>query len=267
MWCPKHAWKNLLIRLCQIISRENDISANIKIPILSQHFREGIVFLKKTTLLAALIILTSGCALWNKQAAAPSSPEIIYARGYKDYQKGSYERAIESFQKLKEEYPLSDLATRAEIGIADARFSTEEYGQAESAYNTFASLHPTNEFLPYVLYQIGMCQYKQLLGIDRDQTATMSALREFEKLISRFPGSQFSILAEKNVRHCKELLAEHEFYVGNLYFKMKQYKAAMRRFKNIAKNYSHLGLDEKLQFIIAETRKGLANTEDKANIQ
>lgn len=225
------------------------------------------MFLKKTTLLAALIILISGCALWNKQAVTPSSPEIIYARGYKDYQKGNYEKAIESFQKLKEEYPLSELAIRAELGIADAHFSMEEYGYAESAYSAFASLHPTNDFLPYVLYQIGMCHYKQLLGIDRDQTATLSALREFEKLTSRFPGSQFSILAEKNIRHCKELLAGHEFYVGNLYFKMKQYKAAMQRFKNIAKNYAHLGFDEKLQFIIAETRKGLANAEDKASIQ
>ena len=144
------------------------------------------------------------------------------------------------------------------MGIADTRFSMEEYGSAETAYNDFVNLHPSNEDIPYVMHQIGMCHYKQLLTIDRDQTETWKALSEFEKLIARFPSSKFSFLAEKNVRECKKRIAEHDYYVGEMYFKMKKYKAAMRRFENILKNYSHLGLDYKVHFIIEETKKQLA---------
>jgi len=36
----------------------------------------------------------------------------------------------------------------------------------------------------------------------------------------------------------------------------------MRRFENIVKNYSHLGLDYKVSFIIEETKKQLAKTEE-----
>ena len=190
------------------------------------------------------------------------NPEALYQQGYKYYQKGRYEKAIESFQKLKEEYPLSELVTMAELGIADAHFSTEEYSYAESAYSSFASLHPANENLPYVMYQIGMCHYKQILSIDRDQIETGNALKEFEKLVTRFPASKFSLLAEKKIKECKNMLAEHEFYVGELYFKMEQYKAAMRRFENIAKNYANLGLDYKVQFFMEETRKQLAKTKE-----
>lgn len=222
---------------------------------------------KKATVITILLILISGCSWWKSKVVPPSNPEIMYEQGYKDYQKGSYEKAIESFQKLKEEYPLSELAIRAELGIADAHFSMEEYSHAENAYSFFANLHPANEYLSYVMYQIGMCHYKQLLSIDRDQTATKNALNEFEKLITRFPRSGFSVLAEKNIRDCKSLLAEHEFYVGEMYYKMKQYKAAMRRFENIAKNYAHLGFDKKLQFIMEETRKHLLNTKNKVVIQ
>lgn len=225
------------------------------------------MYFKKITFITILVILISGCAWWKNKTVPSSNPETLYEQGYKDYQKGRYEKAIESFQKLKEEYPLSELAIRAELGIADAHFSMEEYGYAENAYSSFANLHPANEYLPYVIYQVGMCNYKQMLSIDRDQTATRNALNEFEKLSSRFPSSKFSVLAGKNIRDCKSMLAEHEFYVGELYFKMKQYKAAMRRFENILKNYAHLGLDKKVQLIMAETRKQLAEKKDKVKIQ
>ncbi len=210
------------------------------------------------------VFILSGCAFLRGREVPKNNPEALYKQGYEDYQKGRYEKAIASFQRLKEEYPLSELVVTAELGIADANFSMKEYGYAEIAYNDFINLHPTNENLPYVMYQMGMCHYKQMLSIDRDQTETIKALKEFEKLVVRFPTSKFSFLAEKLIRECKSRIAEHEYYVGELYFKMKQYKAALRRFENIAKNYPNLGLDYKVQFIMEETKKQLAEAAGKA---
>ena len=220
--------------------------------------------IKKFLALLFVMFFLSGCAWWKSKEMPKNNPEALYRNGYEDYQKGRYEKAIKSFQKLKEEYPLSELALRAELGIADANFSNKEYGYAEIAYNDFVNLHPTNEDIPYVMYQIGMCHYNQMLIIDRDQTETVAAAKEFEKLMVRFPASRFSFLAEKNLRECKKRLAEHEFYVGEIYFKMKQYKAALKRFDNIVKNYSNLGLDYKISFMLEETKKQLAIAEAKS---
>jgi len=224
-----------------------------------------IVQSRKLYLIIALLFFTSGCSLWRGKEIANNNPESLYQLGYADYQKGRYEKAIENFQRLKEEYPLHELAIRAELGIADAHFSMEEYGYAEIAYSDFVNLHPANDNLSYVMYQVGVCHYNQLLSIDRDQTETWKALKEFEKLITRFPTSKFSFLAEKKVRECKTMLAEHEYYIGELYFKMKHYKAAMLRFENITKNYVNLGLDYKVKFIMEETRKQLAKMEAKVS--
>ena len=217
---------------------------------------------KKLFFFIAVIFFLSGCGWWKGKEIPRNSPEALYQKGYEDYQQGRYEKAIESFQRLKEEYPLSELAIRGELGIGDANFSMKEYGYAELAYNDFVNLHPANENLPYVMYQIGMCHFNQMLTIDRDQTETLKALKEFEKLIARFPTSKFSFLAEKNIKECKRRIAEHEYYVGEIYFKMKKYKAAMKRFENIMKNYSNLGLDYKVNFIIMETKKLLLKEEE-----
>jgi outer membrane protein assembly factor BamD len=149
------------------------------------------------------------------------------------------------------------------MGIADSHFSDENYGEAEIAYNDFVNLHPTNENVPYAIYQLGMCHYKQMYSIDRDQTETRKAIKEFERLIARFPASKFSLMAEKMLRECKKNLGEHEFYVGHFYFKRKQYKAALKRFEAVMKNYANLGLDYKVNYFITESKRRLAEEESK----
>jgi outer membrane protein assembly factor BamD len=70
-------------------------------------------------------------------------------------------------------------------------------------------------------------------------------------------------MAEKVLRECKQRLGEHEFYVGQFYLKRKQYKAALKRFEIIERDYANLGLDYKVSYFIGETKKRLA--EEEAN--
>jgi outer membrane protein assembly factor BamD len=205
------------------------------------------------------LFVLSGCAWWKGgQERGKAAPEALYQTGKDAYQSGKYKDAIESFQRLKEEYPLHQMAMLAELGIADSHFSNEEYSEAELSYNDFINLHPTNENLPYAMYQLGMCHYNQMYGIDRDQTEARKAAKEFERLIARMPNSKFAFMAESMLRKCKYNLAENEFYVGHFYYKKKNYKAALKRFEVVAKDYANLGLDYKTGYFIAETKKRLA---------
>jgi len=206
---------------------------------------------------------TTGCVwwhkLWGKEEQAKETPEILYQKGNEAYQKEKYDKAIEAFQRVKEQYPLSELAIMAELGIADSHFSNEEYTEAELSYSDFLNMHPTNANLPYVMYQLGLCHYKQISSIDRDQTETIKALKEFERLTSRFPDSKLSLLAEKKIHECRRLLAEKEFYIGHFYFKRKLYKAALARFETIQKMYPGVGADYKIAYFIQETKQRLGN--------
>lgn len=211
------------------------------------------------------VILLAGCQFtwpWAKKVdMARATPDGLYQMGVELYQNGSFKKAVEVFQRLRDEYPLSRFAIMAELGIGDAHYSDKEYGEAELAYRDFLNLHPTNENLPYVMYQIGMCHYNQIPTVDRDQSETLKALREFELLIQRFPTSKFAFLAEKMVRDCRKKLGEHEFYVGEFYFKLGKYGAALRRFEKIQREYANVGLDYKVSFYLIETKRRLAEEE------
>ena len=217
--------------------------------------------------LLTVVFLLSGCKMWlpwaKKAEMARATPEGLYQQALQDYQGGDYKRSIELFQRVKEEYPLSPLAIAAEMGVADSFFSGKQYPEAELTYSEFLNLHPTNENLPYVMYQIGMCHFNEITTIDRDQSETFKALKEFERLMARFPKSKFSFMAEKMARECRKTLGEQEFYVGEFYFNIKEYPAALRRFEKIAKEYPNVGLDYKVSYFIAETKRRIAEAEAK----
>ena len=221
-------------------------------------------------LLAAVVLVSllaslTGCAwwdsIWGKEPRVRQTPEGIYQKGFEQYKKGDYKKAIETFSRVRDEYPLNPVALMAELGIADSYFENEQYIDAEVAYNSFVDLHPTNPNVPYAMFQLGMCHYQQMQTIDRDQSETVKARKEFERLMARFPQSKFAIMAEKNLREVKQRQAEHEFYVGEFYYRTKKYEAALKRFEGIQRDYANLGLDYKTNRFIEETKQRMKEQE------
>ncbi|MEQ8214168.1 MAG: outer membrane protein assembly factor BamD [Smithellaceae bacterium] len=214
-----------------------------------------------------MLFCLSGCSLnsilslFKKDTLVRNTPEALYVRGSSEFQDGNYKKAREYFTRLKDEHPLHELAILAELGVADSFFTDKEYIDAENAYREFLNMHPTNENIPYVMYQIGVCHYNQKESIDRDQTETVKAKKEFERLLARFPDSKFSLAAGKLLRECNQDIAEHEFYVGKFYFRQKKYQAALGRFETIALNYPNVGLDYKVEYYIGETKRKIAEEE------
>lgn len=219
----------------------------------------------KVVLIPIIVLSLAACGLFGEKAPVRSAPESLYQKGQQYYLKGKYKKSVEAFQKLREEYPLSKYTISAEMGIADSYFSTGDYISAESYYNDFVDFHPTNENLPYVMYQIGLCHYNQILSIDRDQTQARRARDAFEKLIGRFPSSKYSFMAERKLRDTRRRIGEHEFYVGKFYFNRKNYNAALRRFEVVTREYANLGMDYKVSYFLHETKKRLAEKKSKTD--
>jgi len=143
-----------------------------------------------------------------------------------------------AFRKLKEQYPYSKYAILAELKLGDAHFQKREYPEAALAYEEFARLHPRNEVIPYVLYQIGMSHFLTFTTIDRDQAETQQAMEAFSAGDPR-PPSRLNM--PKNLQEqmfeCQKRMVAHEFYVGEFYFKQQRYQSAKDRLERISETY------------------------------
>ncbi len=205
-------------------------------------------------LLALALLLLSGCA-WFETRQEKTATQLA-ADGMTAYERGKYRDAIESFEKLRDWYPFSKYAALAELKTADSYFHLGEYDEAMYAYETFERLHPRNEAVPYVIYQIGRCHFDRMESVDRDQTATRKALEAFNRLKQSHPDSPYAEKADAHIQECYRNLAGHEFYVGMFYFKSKHYKTAISRFQSVLDDYPDVGeLSWKARRYIAMARE------------
>ncbi len=206
--------------------------------------RKPSVIAKCLVMVVLTTFLFSGCSLWGrffKTEKHEEAPEEVMAKARRSFDKGYYEQASTEFEKIKDRYPYSKFALEAEIKMADSLYRRRQYAEAYGAYDEFEKLHPRNPNVPYVIYQQGMSQLKQASTIDRDQSHVVKARREFERLVKKFPGSEYAAKARSKIRDCYVSLARYELYVGNFYYKQKKYRAAMKRYRYLVEKYPDLG--------------------------
>ena len=218
-------------------------------------------------LLAALMLI--GCSSLQQRIdkllgreEAHTAQELAW-NGMEDYENGKYADSIEKFQKLKDYYPFSKYAILADLKIADAHYHREEYEDAIFGYENFEKLHPRNEAIPYVIYQIGMCYYDQISTPDRDQTAARKALETFQRLKKQFPQDEYARRSEEKITKCLKSLAESTYLIGVFYYRSNHFKAALQRFMSVISDYPDVGYHQQALEYIAKCEASIAEEEPK----
>ena len=199
--------------------------------------------------------LLFGCGGKGKEVKKiEGEPEILYKGALARFNKRDYSEALKKFEELKSSFPDSPPYTVwAELKIGDCHFFKKEYVEAIAAYEEFKKIHPSHEEIPYVQFQIGMSHYNQMHTLDRDQTPTKKALSSFEYLVANYPPGLFTAKAKEKIVVCKKRLADHEFYIGNFYYKHGKFQAAASRFEGLLQTYPKNPEEDKTLYLLGKS--------------
>lgn len=183
--------------------------------------------------------LVAGCGIIDLIYLPPAedTAQEIYEAGNEAMSEKNYVRAVELYNKLRDTYPFSPYTVDAELSLADAYYLDEEYDIAAESYKDFEALHPRNEAIPYVLYQTGMSLMKQFRSIDRATTELQEAYDYFNRLEQQYPNTPYAKSAAENMLTCRKLMAEHELYMADVFWNMRKYGPAWRRYLYVAENF------------------------------
>ncbi|MDL2259306.1 outer membrane protein assembly factor BamD [Deltaproteobacteria bacterium OttesenSCG-928-K17] len=187
------------------------------------------------------------------------APQALARQAQAMMEADDYKGAAELWKQIKDQYPYSEVATLAELKTGDALYLQGKYIEAMSAYEDFERLHPDHEAVPYSIYQQGMCHYSRMRGIDRDQTPTIQTIQTLARLLEMYPGSQYAVMGQARIAEAQNNLAGHEFYVGEFYFKRKDYQAAINRFMGLLQYYPDSGYHQRALNYIAEYKQMVAD--------
>jgi outer membrane protein assembly factor BamD len=188
--------------------------------------------LHRIALMIALFLIT-GCASTQPIRSA----QEYFREGEELYSSKHYEDAVALYKRAKESYYSPEMTAQAELRIADAHFAAEKYIEASSAYDEFRKAHPTHEKAPYALYRQGLCAFRQIEGIDTDQTPVANTVALFDLYLQKYPGRENAKEVADLLEATHTIQLQHEIYVGRFYLRTAKYPAAIKRLENALQRF------------------------------
>ena len=189
-------------------------------------------------LAVALSLLAAACASGDYELEYVERPVGELYNEAMDLMDGGYfRRAALAFEEVERQHPYSQWATQAQLMAAYAFYEANNYDEAIGAARRFIDLHPGHKDVPYAHYLIGVSYYERVSDVGRDQKMTAEALRAFEELVRRFPGSPYARDAALKIDLTRDHLAGKEMSVGRYYLTRSEYVAAINRFRNVVEGY------------------------------
>ncbi len=212
----------------------------------------------------ALLFALSGCASikkmfdfsGNKKADLHQPAETLILQGLDQFNIGRYDLAEKYFTEILDRYPFSPQAELAELKAADCKYFMTKYSEAMLLYKQFEERHPTNEAMPYIMYQKGMCDFNRIDTVDRDPDGAIKTIQDFTQLLRAYPVSPYTDEAKERIRAAKEFLANHEFFVVKFYLRTGKYKQAAVRLKYLIAMYPNAMIMPQAKDILAKIEAG-----------
>jgi outer membrane protein assembly factor BamD len=195
-------------------------------------------------LAAACLAVTVACASGGEPdiaTLASNSDQVIWEAGQKAFDKKQWDNARQHFRRIIDGFPSSEYGPPARIALADTYFQeggTGNYILAVGAYREFLTLYPSHPRSDYAQYQAAESFYQQRNGPDRDQTPTLKALDEFQRLVDVYPNSPHAEKGRERIMELRQILARAEFNAGYFYQRTRQAcRAAIARYEGILNDY------------------------------
>jgi len=221
---------------------------------------------KKLSLLLGVCLMVSmamGCGeslkFWKKkkevEVVHKKLPpfEELFNRTVEMYNTKHYKDAINAFLFLRENYPQkAEYQSRITLYLADSHFHLREYPEAIANYEEFIKLYPKSPDVPYAYFQIGMSNYKQRRGYDRDASFVRKALENFEKVLALSPPGVLVNESIRMIAFCQRELALHDFFIADFYLRTHHYTSAILRYKGILELYPNLKVYDRAHLGIAK---------------
>lgn len=198
-----------------------------------------------------LVTLLGGCASSSIDLEKLSSPsdQVVWDAGQQAVGDKDWDSARQYFRRIIDAFPQSQYQPEARIALADSYLKQGGPGNAilaVAAYREFLTLYPSAPRAAYAQFQAAEAYFRQMNNPDRDQTPTLQALDEYQRLLDVYPNSEYVEPARERIQQCRQTLAQSEFMVGQFYQKTrKAWRAAIGRYERVLREYpDYEALDE-----------------------
>ena len=189
--------------------------------------------------LVSLCLMFVSCS--STKLAAPLTEgeelKILYDQAMDMVSDRDYIDAAIMFEDIERQYPYSKWAAKSQLMSAYCYYKSQFYDDSLNSLDRFISLHPASDDISYAYYMKSLNYFYQIEDVERDQSMTLTALKSFENVISKFPKSQFARDSIKKIDVLNDRLAAKEMEVARYYQFNKNWISAVNRYNTVLREY------------------------------
>ena len=121
----------------------------------------------------------------------------------------------------------------ATLRLADSYYAVNKFTDARLKYQQFIDSFPDHQNISDAYFRIGQCLFEESLKPDYDQNETAESIEAFRNFVDRFPQDSRYSQAVDYIRRGQFKLIEKKYQNGYIYYKMKDYSAALMYFDEV----------------------------------
>ncbi|MEM6847414.1 MAG: outer membrane protein assembly factor BamD [Pseudomonadota bacterium] len=175
---------------------------------------------------------------------------------------GDYKTASVKFMEIDRLHPHTEYGRKAQVMMAFASYSRGNYDSAIQNGRRFLTLYPNHEDAAYAQYIVANSYYKQIPDVTRDQQQTNRALAAYERIVEKWPESEYANDARNKVQATQDQLAGKEMEIGRYYLERHENLAAVSRFRVVVEDYQQTRHVEEALFRLTESYYALGLTDE-----
>ena len=160
-----------------------------------------------------------------------------YKEGKESLEGGDVLYAAKKFNEAEKLFPQSEWAPRSALMAAYSYYAQDYYNDAKAELERFIKIYPYHQNLDYAYYLIAIVYYEQIVDEKKDIESIIYAKKSFERVVEKFPNSDYAIDAKFKLDLIEDLLASKEMYIGRYYFEKKKWIGAINRFRTVVDEY------------------------------
>jgi outer membrane protein assembly factor BamD len=116
---------------------------------------------------------------------------------------------------------------------AYSQYSDNDFAGALLTTDRFMRFHPGHKDAAYVLYLRGMCYYRQVSDVRREQGMSSYALNTFTQLADRFPNSPYAENARNKILILKNYIAGKVMHLARSDMAKENWTSAINRLQSV----------------------------------
>jgi len=185
-------------------------------------------------LIISLLILSSCSSKKEEIKTAANS----YIKAMELLDDKDFSQAAEKFEAIYDDYPLSKWSIKAGTVAVYAYYKEKRYEDVVRVSETFISLSPASEYIPYFQYMKAISYFNMIPNVDRGQNFTKDASYAFRELLARFPYSDYLEDSKKKILIIDEQLAAAKMTIARYQMARENYIGAIMYLNDVVYRYA-----------------------------